>query len=696
MLIKKLKIHYFGRFTNKEVELKPGINLIYGDNEAGKSTIHTFIKGMLFGIERMRGRAAASKEDLYTRYLPWDYPGAYGGSMDVEIEGREYQLKRSFHASDKSFSVIDLLTGREVPLKEGMISELIPGLSEATFKNTISIEQLKARTDIELATQVRNYIANLSVARSQEVNVAKAINQLNDQRKQLELAQNPMALKALQAEIEEGEAREERMDRLTLQLRELLAQEQQLLRQRDDQSGAMESEVARRMEQLPAILEKYHSYVELQNQMLQLEHQLTELENKLSVGERQYYALDQLKVDKKEADLLLNELYKLSRQEQELTQVLDTAYKSKRKLLYYSMSGATVIALLIAFFSGFHVQGLLLAAGSLILVGVFYSVLNGRKHRSIRDLKSKQASLIKQRTEAQNKVMDILTRQQVDTLEALVDRQEELLRSLLAMEHAKDQQKEIEARKSMVQDNMDSLYDTIMTYLQYFIRVDELTPETMQRITEEHRLIKQESIDKQAKLNESYEACRLQIEKLRWEIAALEGNEAELQKKYVQYDKIKHQQEENATELEAIKLALSTIGELSAQIHDSFGHQLNHAVSEVISQVTGERYKDLKVDEKLDIKVGWKGAYVMLERLSAGTIDQVFFALRLVTADLLLGKDQVPLIFDDSFALYDDARVKAALAEVAKRKQTILFTCHKREQRLLEELQLPYHLVNLS
>ena len=45
-----------------------GINIIYGKNEAGKSTLHTFIRGMLFGIERGRGRAA--KNDLYTKYEP--------------------------------------------------------------------------------------------------------------------------------------------------------------------------------------------------------------------------------------------------------------------------------------------------------------------------------------------------------------------------------------------------------------------------------------------------------------------------------------------------------------------------------------------------------------------------------------------------------------------------------------------------
>ena len=695
MLINKLKINYFGRFHNKEIELKPGINLIYGENEAGKSTLHTFIKGMFFGIERLRGRGAASKEDLYTRYLPWDYPGAFGGSIDIEHEGKQYRLQRSFHVSDKSFSVIDLLTGREVLLKEGMIRELIPGLSEATFRNTISIEQQKAYTDAELVTQVRNYIANLSLARSKEVDVAKAVGILIQQRKHLEASQDAAALKALQSAIGEGEEREVRMDRLTLQLQELLEREKQLYRQKEELQTAPDNEMTRRMEQLPAILEKYRSYEELHNQSMEMEHQLSELRNKILNGERQYQELEQLKADKKKADALRGDLYELEKQESETTQELKLVQKSGKKALYYSIPASVAAAMLIAVLSSFQIIGLIIAAASLFTGVVYYLYINGKNNQITREYVNNRAALVKRSTDAQNEIMDIMTRHQVNTLEALADRQEELLRGYLIIEHAKEQQKEIEARKSMVQDNMDAIYDTIMSYLQYFIRVDELTPETMQRITEELRLRKQESLGRQTSLYEGYEECRLQIEKLKWEISALEGNEEELLENRKRYDHMKRQQAESATELEAVKLALSVIQELSIQIHDGFGQQLNRTVSQVIQELTGQRYHDIKVDEKLDIKVGWNGTYILLERLSAGTIDQVFFALRLAVADMLLGKE-VPLIFDDSFALYDDNRVKAALIEVAKREQSILFTCHKREQRLLEELQVPYHLVKLS
>ena len=58
MRLLELHIDGFGKFHDRTISFNDGINIIYGKNEAGKSTLHTFIRGMLFGIERGRGRAA--------------------------------------------------------------------------------------------------------------------------------------------------------------------------------------------------------------------------------------------------------------------------------------------------------------------------------------------------------------------------------------------------------------------------------------------------------------------------------------------------------------------------------------------------------------------------------------------------------------------------------------------------------------
>ena len=68
MKILSLHIEGFGKFHDLDISFKDGLNVVYGKNEAGKSTLHTFIRGMLFGIEKQRGRAA--RNDVYSKYEP--------------------------------------------------------------------------------------------------------------------------------------------------------------------------------------------------------------------------------------------------------------------------------------------------------------------------------------------------------------------------------------------------------------------------------------------------------------------------------------------------------------------------------------------------------------------------------------------------------------------------------------------------
>jgi uncharacterized protein YhaN len=270
------------------------------------------------------------------------------------------------------------------------------------------------------------------------------------------------------------------------------------------------------------------------------------------------------------------------------------------------------------------------------------------------------------------------------------------LKSFYELENVKEQLKGVSQREKELEDNRDMLYETIMRYMQYFIHEDELSELSVRRLQEVIRQKKQATSGILAELTTQSSDCKLRIEKLKWEMSGLEGNEEQLLKNRESYDKLMQGQKEAAVEWEAVKLALNTIQELSADIHDSFGQQLNKAVSEVISEFTGGRYNELKIDERLEVKVGWKGSFIPLDKLSAGTIDQVYFSLRLAVADLLLGKEEIPLLLDDSFALYDESRVKAAITRIAGRKQIILFTCHRREETLIKELGLSCNMIDLS
>ena len=83
MKIKQANIFQFGKLQNETITFSEGLNVIYGENEAGKSTLHDFLIAMLFGMEKGRGRAAAG--DKYVRYEPWHAPSYYSGSLRLSL-----------------------------------------------------------------------------------------------------------------------------------------------------------------------------------------------------------------------------------------------------------------------------------------------------------------------------------------------------------------------------------------------------------------------------------------------------------------------------------------------------------------------------------------------------------------------------------------------------------------------------------
>ena len=207
MKLLELHIDGFGKFHDRTISFKDGINIIYGKNEAGKSTLHTFIRGMLFGIERGRGRAA--KNDTYSKFEPWENSGTYEGWLRLEKDGTIYRIERRFRKDNKSLKVINETRGREEEATPAFMNELLGGLNETTYNNTISIGQLKSATEDGMVSELRNYIANMNTTGNISLNISKASTFLRLQKRALEANLIPDASReytALLAEIRNVEA----------------------------------------------------------------------------------------------------------------------------------------------------------------------------------------------------------------------------------------------------------------------------------------------------------------------------------------------------------------------------------------------------------------------------------------------------------------------------------------------------------
>lgn len=184
MWIQELNIKNFGKFTNKKIELTSGINVIYGENESGKSTLHAFIRGCLFGIRKMRGRA--SRTDVYSRYQPWDNPAYYAGTIRFVCGRKVFRLERDFTKGVQAGVLVCESDGERLSLENGDLEMLLGNIGEVTFDNTVSIGQLKNETDQGLAVELKNYMANLEGTGNTSIRVEQALSLLKEKKRKLE------------------------------------------------------------------------------------------------------------------------------------------------------------------------------------------------------------------------------------------------------------------------------------------------------------------------------------------------------------------------------------------------------------------------------------------------------------------------------------------------------------------------------
>lgn len=184
MKILELNIKNFGKFHQRQFLFRDGIHIICGENEFGKSTIYGFVKAMLFGMERGRGRAAG--KDEYSRFEPWENPAYYGGVLRFESGGKVFRLERDFSKHHKRASLICEEDGEELSVEDGDLTMLLEEMSSTDFENTIAVGQLAVETGQTLTEALRNYAANYSATGDSDLNLKGACDTIHKRIKQVD------------------------------------------------------------------------------------------------------------------------------------------------------------------------------------------------------------------------------------------------------------------------------------------------------------------------------------------------------------------------------------------------------------------------------------------------------------------------------------------------------------------------------
>lgn len=139
----------------------------------------------------------------------------------------------------------------------------------------------------------------------------------------------------------------------------------------------------------------------------------------------------------------------------------------------------------------------------------------------------------------------------------------------------------------------------------------------------------------------------------------------------------------------ALEYAQKALKEASEELQRRFAPRIAETTQMLFSQLTAGRYNKLRITQDLSLQIGAREEDVLRSHQwrSDGTVDQLYLALRLAVARELTPNS--PLVLDDALVRFDDIRLRSALRLLEKEsadRQVIIFTCQKREKKLLEKV----------
>ena len=245
----------------------------------------------------------------------------------------------------------------------------------------------------------------------------------------------------------------------------------------------------------------------------------------------------------------------------------------------------------------------------------------------------------------------------------------------------------------------------------------EVDIENFEAITEMIRKKQSKEIDTLEKQGIDKRATDLSLSELKSKMRELDANlnqvELEIHKIKIEKDSIKDGLDElndvvedlyskndelkNLLEKETtINTAIDVLRESYEEIKKSLIPSVEEDIKYTVSKTTNGKYKEIKYNDKKGLlALNEYGELITIDKLSGGTIDQIYLGFRMAIADKY---NNLPLIFDETFVYFDDTRLSIILktiSEISNDKQIIILSCSNREEQSLKQLNVNFNLVQL-
>ena len=699
MKIKNIKVNAYGNIENKDINLEEGINIIHGANESGKSTLLNYIISIFYGISRNKDGKALSD---YEKYKPWN-SNEFSGRISYKLEnGEKYEIFRDFNKKNPKIyndKLEDISDRFETDKKDGskfFIEQT--GIDKQMYLSTVVSTQEEVRLDEKNQNMLIQKIANLAGTGEDNVSYKKALIKLQEKIRD-EIGTNKTSQKPINiiekeiveinnkiVETEKYRNRKYEIDaekeQILSELKEL-EQQKQILQELQN-SMKSEEETKNRLE----IREKNRK-----DNIAKI-NELTNQTNTINaeserVQSAKNHLQDIIKGHKENIEKLNSEIEKIANEKEE------TQEKEKPSISFIVITVVLAIALIcsIILIKNYIVSGIL---GVALIANIVFYVINKNKQKVNKAKLREKINQEKQykREKLENQKQQIIAN--VNTTEKELEKQEE-------------EEKQVNSELSMLKGQIILLEKNNE-------KITEEIEQDNKAIKEESNKNKQQIIEKYkdknindllyindyqnyiSKIEETINNNRIRIKGLEIEYNTIVPQLDEMvvleEKREADKEKLAELREKESIINIAIENLMDAYEEMKTTITPKFTKNL----SESIQKISSNKYNKVTInDENGMIIENNRGEYVEAIKLSTGTIDQLYLALRLSMIDEL-SKENLPIILDESFAYSDNNRLKNMLQYLTSdlnNHQTIIFTCTDREQKMLEEMNIPYNVVEL-
>ena len=625
MKIDYLKINGFGKLNHKELKLNKNINIIYGKNEAGKSTILNFITSMFYGVSKTKDGKDISN---YEKYIPWKTE-EFSGKIEYTLDnGKNYEVYRDFK---KKTPIIYNEKNQDISLDFNMdknkgidfIFEQT-GISEETFKNTV----ITAQNEIKISKNIQNTLvqkmSNIVSSGNENISFKKTMDKINKLQNENigtdRTLSKPVNIvnQKIESLIKEKEELEEYKTILESSIGEL------------DYVQKSETEEEAKLELFRKIKDNLEEY-KLKSAEIDIvkkikddyEEKIEQLENK---------------IDKKAKKQIINE--------------------KKSFLQFYILIIMFLIFSIVIFILKLHIA----LPVTFLIVSILLGIVTFIKSSKFKkDKKSK----INEIEELESRIT-----QEISILENNINEQENKIRT---------KEEQLEQNKLENNNKLKNEFENRIDYNFLDMVFDMHLEEIMVSIANKEDRLNALKLESQTKNNE-----KIQMQE---KIDNLVKIEEELENLV--------QERNNLLKLNnSFNIAKECMEEAYQKVRNNVSPEFTDKLCNMISKILSGNYENINFNDETGLTVEIEdGRYIPVERLSQGTIDQMYLALRLSSIEVI-SKENLPIILDETFAYFDDDRLKNILKfinDYYENKQVIIFTCSNREKDMLNKLKIEYN-----